>query len=48
MPRQLRVEYPGALNHFRNWVGRREDIFLGGVNRQDWLKPLAEARQKTG
>ena len=29
-------------------MGHREDVFLGDVNRQDFLKTLAEACQKTG
>ena len=48
MPRKLRVEYPGALYHVLSRGDRREDIFLDDVDRQDWLKTLAEACQKTG
>jgi REP element-mobilizing transposase RayT len=32
----------------RRWGHQREDIFLGDVDRQDFLKTLAEACQKTG
>ena len=46
MPRQLRVEYPGAMYHVMSRGDRREDIFLDGVDRQDFLKTLAEACQK--
>jgi putative transposase len=48
MPRKMRVEYPGAIYHVMNRGDRREDIFLDDVDRQDFLKTLAEACQKTG
>lgn len=48
MPRALRVEYPGAMYHVMNRGDRQERIFLNDVDRQDWLKTLAEACQKTG
>jgi len=48
MPRQLRVEYPGAIYHVMDRGDRREDIFVDDVDRQDLLKTLAEACQKTG
>jgi len=48
MPRQLRVEFPGALYHVMSRGDRREAIFLDDVDRQDFLKTLAEACQKTG
>ncbi len=47
MPRQLRIEYPGAMYHLMSRGNRREDIFLDDVDRQDFLKTLAEACQKT-
>jgi hypothetical protein len=47
MPRQLRIEYPGALYHVMSRGDRREDIFLDDVDGQDFLKTLAEACQKT-
>ena len=47
MPRKLRVEYPGALYHLMSRGDRREDIFLDDVDRQDFIKTLAEACQKT-
>jgi len=47
MPRQLRVEYPGAIYHVMSRGDRREDIFLNDVDRQDFIKTLAEACQKT-
>ncbi len=47
MPRKLRVEYPGAMYHVMSRGDRREDIFLDDVDRQDFIKTLAEACQKT-
>ena len=47
MPRKLRVEYPGAIHHVLSRGDRREDIFKDDVDRQDFLKTLAEACQKT-
>ena len=48
MPRQLRIEYAGALYHVLSRGDRRKAIFLDDVDRQDFLKTLAEACQKTG
>ena len=48
MPRQPRVEFAGAIYHLMSRGDRREDIFLDDVDRQDFLKTLAEACQKTG
>ena len=48
MPRAMRVEYPGAIYHVMDRGDRREDIFVNDVDRQDFLKTLAEACQKTG
>lgn len=48
MPRKLRVEYPGAMYHVMSRGDRCEDIFLDDVDRQDFLKTLAEACQKAG
>jgi len=48
MPRKLRVEYAGAIYHVMSRGDRREDIFVDDVDRQDFLKTLAEACQKTG
>jgi REP element-mobilizing transposase RayT len=47
MPRQLRIQYPGAMYHVMSRGNRREDIFLDDVDRQDFLKTLAEGCQKT-
>ena len=43
MPRQLRVEYSGAIYHVMSRGDRGEDIFHDDVDRQDFLKTLAEA-----
>ena len=48
MPRAMRVEYPGAIYHVMDRDDRRKDIFVDDVDRQDFLKTLAEAGQKTG
>ena len=48
MPRKMRVEYPGAIYHVMSRGDRRDDIFLDDVDRQDYLKTLAETCQKTG
>ena len=48
MPRKLRVEYPGATYHVMSRGDRCENIFLDDVDRQDFLKTLAEACQKAG
>lgn len=48
MPRQLRVEYAGAIYHVLSRGDRKKAIFLDDVDRQDFLKTLAETCQKTG
>jgi putative transposase len=48
MPRKMRVEYPGAIYHVMSRGDRCEAIFLDDVDRQDYLKTLAEGCQKTG
>lgn len=48
MPRKLRLQYPGAMYHLMSRGNRRQKIFLDDVDRQDFLKTLAEACQKTG
>ena len=48
MPRQLRVEYAGAIYHVMSRGDRQKDIYIDDVDRQDFLKTLAEACQKTG
>src|SRR3974390_867645 len=48
MPRQLRGQYPGAIYHVMSRGDRRKDIYVDDVDRQDFLKTLAETCQKTG
>ena len=48
MPRQVRHEYSGAIYHVMSRGNRRADIYLDDVDRQDFLKTLAEACLKTG
>ena len=48
VPRKMRVEYAGAIYHVMSRGDRRESIFLDDVDRQDFLKTLAQACQKTG
>jgi REP element-mobilizing transposase RayT len=48
MPRQLRVQYPGGIYHIMSRGDRQKDIYLDDVDRQDFLKTLAESCQKTG
>jgi len=47
MPRQLRIDYPGAIHHALSRGDRREEIYDDDVDRQDFLKTLAETCQKT-
>jgi hypothetical protein len=47
MPRKRRIEYSGAMYHVMSRGGRREKIYLDDVDRQDFIKTLAEACQKT-
>src|SRR5512140_2269007 len=47
MPRKLRVQFPGAMYHIMSRGDQRDDLFLCDVDRQDFLKTLAEACQKT-
>src|SRR5437667_6339092 len=46
MPRTLRIQYPGAIYHVMSRGDRRERIYYDDVDRQDFLKTLAEACQK--
>jgi hypothetical protein len=48
MPRQMRIEYAGAICHVVNRGDQREPILLEDGVRRDFLKPLAEACAKTG
>ena len=48
MPRKLRVEYPGAIYHVMSRANGKGNIYETDVDRQDFLKTLAEACDKTG
>lgn len=48
VPRQLRVEYEGAVYHLMNRGDRRESIFLDDEDRQLFLETLDESCVKTG
>ena len=47
VPCQLRIEYPGAIYPIMSRGDRREDIYVDDVDRQDFIKTLAEACLKT-
>ena len=44
----MRVQFQGATYHVMNRGDRQENIFVDDVDRQDFLKTLAEGCQKTG
>jgi len=46
-PRQLRIEYPGAIYHVMNRGDRREPIFKDDLDRQRFLLTLGETCAKT-
>ena len=48
MPRKLRVEYPGAIYHVMSRANGTGNIFETDVDRQDFIKTLAETCQKIG
>ena len=48
MPRQLRVQYPGAIYHVMHWGDRRQSIFADDEGRERFLKTLGQCRQKAG
>jgi putative transposase len=48
MPRPVCVKYPGAMYHVMSRGNRRQDIYLDDVDRQDFLKTLADSCQKPG
>ena len=43
MPRKLRIEYPRATYRVMSRANRRQKIFLDDLDRQDFIKTLAEA-----
>jgi putative transposase len=48
MPRKPRLEYPGAIYHVMSRANGKGNIFETDVDRQDFVKTLAEACEKTG
>src|SRR5580765_2137597 len=48
MPRQLRIQYEGAIYHLLNRGDRREEIFRDDLDRKSFLQTLGAACQKTG
>ncbi len=48
MPRQVRIEYEGAIYHVMCRGDRREAIFEDDEDRTRFLKTLGEAVGKTG
>jgi REP element-mobilizing transposase RayT len=48
MPRQLRIEYEGAIYHVMNRGDRREPIFHDDFDRKRFVATLGEACVKTG
>jgi len=48
MPRQLRLEYPGAIYHVMNRGDHREPIFKDDLDRQKFLLTLGQTCEKTG
>jgi REP-associated tyrosine transposase len=47
MPRQLRIEYPGAIYHVMNPGDRREPVSYDDVDRKRFVATLSEACAKT-
>ena len=45
---EIRVEYTGTIYHVMSRGDRGEDIFPSDIDRQDFLKTLAEACDKIG
>src|SRR5260370_675421 len=45
---KMRIQYPGAMYHVMRRGDRREKIFLDDIDRQDFIKSVAKASQKTG
>ena len=48
MPRQLRLEYAGAIYHIMSRSNRREAIFKDDRDPERFLRTLEEACEKTG
>jgi len=48
MPRQLRIQYQGAIYHLMSRGDRREEIFRDDLDRKSFLQTLGAACQKSG
>ena len=48
MPRQFRIQYPGALYHVTARGDRREDIVHDDEDRRFFLHTLSQACEMTG
>ena len=48
MPRQLRIQYQGAIYHLMSRGDRREEIFRDDLDRKSFLQALGAACEKTG
>ncbi len=48
MPRQLRIQYEGAVYHLMNRGDRREEIFRDDLDRKSFLATLGSTCQKAG
>jgi putative transposase len=48
MPRQLRIQYEGAIYHLVSRGDRREEIFRDDLDRKSFLMTLGGACQKAG
>ena len=46
MPRQLRIQYQGAIYHLMSRGDRREEIFRDDLDRKSFLQTLGAACQK--
>ncbi len=46
MPRQLRIQYPGAIDHVMNRGDRREEIFADDQDRERFLATLGQRVEK--
>ena len=48
MPRNPRIEFPGAVYHVMNRGDHQEAIFRDAKDREQFLETLGEACEKTG
>jgi len=48
VPRQLRIQYEGAIYHLMSRGDRREEIFRDDLDRKSFLQTLGAACEKTG